>query len=155
MPVLLKSRAWSLKPCISQPNGCSWSRLTAIWITTGKTRAVPTCVPKTHREMTALRSPKNSASAGATYTMPMANNAQLALRADAVYQSRIWYSADDPVPTDPSIGFQNAYTLVNARATWISPEENWEVSLFGTNLTDKEYFHGMLSLVGLLQRQQG
>jgi iron complex outermembrane receptor protein len=102
-----------------------------------------------------LRSPKNSASLGVTYTVPMNNGTSLALRGDAVYQSRIWFSADDPVASDPSIGFQDAYTLVNARATWTSPDENWEVSLFGTNLTDKEYFNGMLSLVGLLQRQQG
>ncbi|MDT8398816.1 MAG: TonB-dependent receptor [Pseudomonadales bacterium] len=102
-----------------------------------------------------LRSPKYSSSVGVNYDIPMANGSSLAIRADTVYQSKIWFSADDPIASDPSIGFQEGYTLLNARATWTSPNEDWTIAVFGTNLTDKEYFHGKLSLVGLLQRQQG
>ncbi|WP_317928438.1 TonB-dependent receptor [Halioxenophilus sp. WMMB6] len=35
---------------------------------------------------------------------------------------------------------QDAYGLLSARASYISQEENWIVSLWGNNLTDEEYF---------------
>ena len=71
------------------------------------------------------------------------------VRGDITHQSKMFFG------TDPVNGFQDDLTLANARLTWISPGEDWSVSLFGTNLTDKEYFHGKLSLVGVLGREQG
>lgn len=35
---------------------------------------------------------------------------------------------------------QDAFALVNASATWRSPSEKYQVTLFGTNLTDEEYY---------------
>jgi iron complex outermembrane receptor protein len=102
-----------------------------------------------------LRSPKWSSAIGATYMWGLGSAGTLSLRGDAVYQSRIWYSADDPASNAPATGYQGGHTLLDARMTWASPDEAWEVSLFGTNLTDKVYFNGKLSLVTLLQRQQG
>jgi iron complex outermembrane receptor protein len=102
-----------------------------------------------------LRTPDWSGALGLTYTFALGNGSTVSLRGDAIYQSKIWFSADDPVSTDPSIGFQKAHTVVNGRISWISPDETWEAALLGTNLTDEVYFHGKLSLVGLLQRQQG
>ena len=49
----------------------------------------------------------------------------------------------------------DAHTLVDARLTWESADRGWAMSLFGTNLTDEVYFHGMLSLVTVLGREQG
>ncbi|MGI9287929.1 MAG: TonB-dependent receptor [Pseudomonadales bacterium] len=34
------------------------------------------------------------------------------------------------------------YGLLNARLSWTSPEENFEIALYGTNLTDELYFFG-------------
>ncbi len=102
-----------------------------------------------------LRAPEWSAAIGATYTWGLGSVGTLSLRGDAVYQARIWYSADDPASNAPATGFQGGHTLVDARLTWTSMDEAWQVALFGTNLTDKVYFNGKLSLVTLLQRQQG
>jgi iron complex outermembrane receptor protein len=102
-----------------------------------------------------LRSPKWSSALGATYTWGLGSAGTLSIRGDAVYKSRIWYSADDPAANAPATGYQGGHTLLDARMTWVSPDEAWELALFGTNLTDKVYFDGKLSLVTLLQRQQG
>jgi iron complex outermembrane receptor protein len=98
---------------------------------------------------TAPRTPEWNAAVGATYGWSLSNGAALSLRGDAVYQSRIAFG------DDPFNGFQGAYTLVNARLTWESPDQSWSAALFGTNLTDEVYFHGKLSLVGVLGREQG
>ncbi|MBT4522503.1 MAG: TonB-dependent receptor [Halieaceae bacterium] len=36
----------------------------------------------------------------------------------------------------------DSFSLINARVAWLSPDENWEVALWGTNLTDEDYFMG-------------
>lgn len=46
-------------------------------------------------------------------------------------------------------------TLTNARVAWLSTSEQWEVALYGDNLTDEEYFNGKLNLVGFFGREQG
>jgi len=102
-----------------------------------------------------LRSPEWSGAIGLTYGWVLGNGSSLSLRGDLTYTDDIWFSADDPISANPSIGFQKSYTLLNARVTWDSPENDWQVALLGTNLTDEVYFNGKLSLVGLLQRQQG
>ena len=47
------------------------------------------------------------------------------------------------------------HTLVDARVTWESMDSGWSMALYGTNLTDEEYFNGKLSLVTVLGREQG
>jgi iron complex outermembrane receptor protein len=39
-----------------------------------------------------------------------------------------------------------AYTLINARLTWESSDEDWEMSLALTNATDEEYFHNLFDI---------
>jgi iron complex outermembrane receptor protein len=34
----------------------------------------------------------------------------------------------------------NGYGLLNGRLTWRPPARDWEASLIGKNLTDKEYY---------------
>lgn len=58
-------------------------------------------------------------------------------------------------PVDSLHGYQDANTLLNGRVTWESADEDWEVALYGRNLTDEEYFNGKLDLVALLGREQG
>lgn len=102
-----------------------------------------------------LRSPEWTAAIGATYTWGLGSSGSVSVRGDVVYQARTWFSADDPDPNLPSTGYQGGYTVMNARMNWHSPDEAWDVSVFGTNLTNKAYFNGKLSLVTILQRQQG
>ena len=97
----------------------------------------------------APRTPEWTAAFGLTYDVPLSNGSAISFRADATYQSRMFFG------TDPVNGFQNDLTLMNARITWESANGDWSAALFGTNLTDKEYFHGKLSLVGVLGREQG
>ena len=95
------------------------------------------------------RTPEWTAAIGAQYAWNLPGGGSLSLRGDAVYTSKIFFS------TDPIYGFQGAHTLVDARLTWQSADRGWSASLFGTNLTDEVYFHGKLSLVTVLGREQG
>jgi iron complex outermembrane receptor protein len=55
-----------------------------------------------------------------------------------------------------NLDLDNASSVsLRADMTWQSPDDSWSEALFGTNLTDKEYFHGKLSLVTVLGREQG
>jgi iron complex outermembrane receptor protein len=98
---------------------------------------------------TAPRTPEWTAAVGATYDWRLGNGSSLTLRGDAVYQSKMFFG------TDPINGFQSAHTLLDARLTWESMDSAWSMALYGTNLTDEEYFNGMLSLVTVLGREQG
>jgi len=97
----------------------------------------------------APRTPEWTAALGATYDWGLSNGGSISLRGNATYQSKMFFG------TDPINGFQDAYTLVDARLTWMSPDQGWSIALFGTNLTDEVYFNGMLSLVTVLGREQG
>jgi iron complex outermembrane receptor protein len=50
---------------------------------------------------------------------------------------------------------QGGYTLLNGRLTWDSASKKWQMSLWGRNLTDKEYFYGKLSLITFFGREEG
>jgi iron complex outermembrane receptor protein len=53
----------------------------------------------------------------------------------------------------------DAYTLVNARLTWRSASNTWQVSVEGTNLADKYYYVTLFDLraagAGLDKAQPG
>ncbi len=105
--------------------------------------------PLTGEKCPSPTTPKWNAALGATYTWGLGNAGELSVRGDMVYQSRMFFN------TDPNNGFQGEYVILNARATWVSPDDAWELSVFGTNLNDKVYYHGKLSLVNVLGREQG
>ena len=42
-----------------------------------------------------------------------------------------------------------SYSLHNARITWVSPDQSWEASLFGTNITDERAMQSKLSFLNL------
>ncbi len=52
-------------------------------------------------------------------------------------------------------GPQDAYTLLNGRIAWETSDKDWEIALYGRNLTNEEYFNGKLSLIGFFGREQG
>ena len=57
------------------------------------------------------------------------------IRADANYSSRI-HSTNDLNPQ----GFVDEFATVGGRMTIVSPDERWNISLYGQNLTDERYF---------------
>ncbi|MGE0386540.1 MAG: TonB-dependent receptor [Gammaproteobacteria bacterium] len=80
--------------------------------------------------------PENSAYLGASYEIPLAAG-KLRIGGGWRYQS----DTSLAVIAYANAG-QDAYSVFDARATWFSPDGRWEVSLFGTNLTDEEYLVG-------------
>jgi iron complex outermembrane receptor protein len=94
------------------------------------------------------RTPKYTGALGLQYGFGIAQGGSITPRIDAVYQSKIYFTTNNQGP-------QDSYTLLNARLTWVSPDNGWEIALYGQNLTDEEYFNGKLSLVGFFGREQG
>ncbi|HEY4647335.1 MAG TPA: TonB-dependent receptor, partial [Steroidobacteraceae bacterium] len=94
------------------------------------------------------RTPELTGALGMQYAFGMAQGGSITPRLDAVYQSKIFFTTNNQGP-------QEAYTILNGRLTWVSPDNSWEVALYGQNLTDEEYFNGKLSLVGFFGREQG
>ena len=86
--------------------------------------------------------PKNSFVLGAQYRVET-NFGQFTLAANDNYKSSYPFSADASIK-------QDAHHIVNASVTW-SPNERYEVQLYGKNLTDEYYYvtgrSGPLTLV--------
>ncbi len=68
------------------------------------------------------------------YDAPVDLQGSLQLQLDFSYQDDVFFnSANDPLFK------QDGYWLWNARASWTSPDERFEVALWGRNLGDEEY----------------
>ncbi|VAV95394.1 TonB-dependent receptor, partial [hydrothermal vent metagenome] len=80
------------------------------------------------------RTPKFTMSIGAEYTLPLSDALDLTLRGDYSYQSS---QALDPANT--AILIQDGYGLLNARMTLASSSSDWEISLYGRNITNELY----------------
>ena len=93
------------------------------------------------------RTPALTWALGLQYGFKMASGS-LTPRLDATYQSKIYFTSNNQ-------GEQDGYALVNGRITWAAANRNWELALYGRNLTNKEYFAGKLSLIGFFGREQG
>jgi len=72
---------------------------------------------------------------------PVSNGALVALRIDASYKGKTYKDPDN----SPRI-IQDPYALVNARLSYRAASGKWETSLFGTNLTNKQYLVSGLDL---------
>jgi iron complex outermembrane receptor protein len=102
------------------------------------------------------RAPKWNMALGAEYGFGLGGMGTLTPRLDVNYRSKIFFATYNGVPdANRPDGFQEGHAIVNARLTWDSPDEDWQVALAVQNLTDKVYFYGKLSLVDLLSREQG
>lgn len=74
-------------------------------------------------------------STGIQYEVPLGNSGTLTPRVDAFYTPG--YCGNLACTAIASV---DSYTLVNARLTYRSPDEDWSVALEVTNLTDKLYY---------------
>jgi iron complex outermembrane receptor protein len=89
--------------------------------------------------------PETKWSVGAQYEFAMGNGGSLTPRIDVSYQGEVYASA-----TNAATNFIDDYTVVNGRLTWRSPDNEWQVALEGTNLTDEYYYVTLFDLaVGL------
>jgi iron complex outermembrane receptor protein len=87
--------------------------------------------------------PENKVSLGLQYAFPLNAGGTFTPRIDVSYQDQMYADANNR-PTN-LIG---SYTLVNARLTWRSAQEAWELALEGTNLTDEYYYVTLFDLTG-------
>ncbi|WP_305095492.1 TonB-dependent receptor [Croceibacterium aestuarii] len=85
------------------------------------------------------QTPKWKITAGTQYDIDLGNSGRLVPHIDATYQSKVYYTTSliNPIPIQPG------YTIVNARITWYSPEQTWQVAAYATNLLDKLYYTGI------------
>jgi len=86
------------------------------------------------------RAPKLTANLGAQYTIGMGSSiGGITVRGDLAYRSRTDFAVNN---LDRAA--QSGYALLNGRVTWNSSKQDWQVSFFVTNITDKKYVVSVL-----------
>ncbi len=94
-------------------------------------------------------SPERSAALGIQYQWSP-DWGLITARADASYKSDIFYGFDpgshDAFERSTELAGQPAYTLYDARVTWLNPAGDTSVSLWAKNLTDKRYRIGVVAV---------
>jgi len=83
-----------------------------------------------------VRAPKWTMSAYVEYSWDVRNNGEITLRGDWSYESESF----SDITNTPSI-IREAHSIINARISYAMVENGWEISLFGTNLTDKRFIN--------------
>ncbi|QIB64930.1 TonB-dependent receptor [Kineobactrum salinum] len=79
------------------------------------------------------QAPENKAALAMAYEMPLDNGAKLNFRVDYTYSDE---QLNDYADQNTTI---DEFSLWDARAAWVSADGNWQVALWGRNLTDEEY----------------
>ncbi len=87
-----------------------------------------------------MRTPETTLSLGGEYEFALSNAFDLTVRGDYSYQSS---QALDPANTPMLI--QDGYGLLNARVTLTPANANWEIALYGRNITDELYLQAGLT----------
>jgi iron complex outermembrane receptor protein len=88
----------------------------------------------------APRTPDYTASFGFNYLVDLPGGSSLTWRTSFSHQDDIFFGANN----DP-LSLAEGYTLANLRLTWMSANQEWEASLFGTNITDELYVQSKLN----------
>lgn len=81
------------------------------------------------------RAPEWKFNVGAQNLWNLKSGAQLMVRANYAYQSEVFFTV-----FNLDAGSQDAYGLLDARVQYTHPSKNWDLSLFGRNLSDETYF---------------
>ena len=103
-------------------------------------------------DMVAPYTPENKLALGAQYEFQVGNGT-LTPRIDVNFTDDVYANA-----TNAPTNFIESYTLVNARLTWRSMNDDWRVALEGTNITDEYYYVTLFDLwgpVGYVHGQPG
>lgn len=83
--------------------------------------------------------PEWKATAHAQYTFALGESA-LIVGTQIAYQDRVYFNS----PANAAVASQDAVTLIDARVAWQNAGRTLEVSAFGKNLGDEEYFHNIV-----------
>ncbi|MXO67063.1 TonB-dependent receptor [Altericroceibacterium endophyticum] len=83
--------------------------------------------------------PKWKYALGAQYEIGLGNRGTLRPRLDYAWQSDMESTIPNGVPGF-TFGTVDSYGVLNARITYLSPDDDWEMALAATNLTDKFYY---------------
>lgn len=92
------------------------------------------------------QAPETTANVGMQHTAGLANGGTFTSRIDYSYTDQFWRSQIPNFRTEyyglPA-GFDESgdYGLVNARFTYAPPSTDWELAVFGTNLTNERYLN--------------
>lgn len=78
------------------------------------------------------RTPRFSGSIGGDYHFGLGGG-MMDLNANLFYTQHFYFDVAQQLP-------QNAYTLLNLRATWTDPTGHWDLSVYSTNATDSKYY---------------
>jgi iron complex outermembrane receptor protein len=80
------------------------------------------------------QAPNHTASFFAEYTYPFANGSEFKAKVNYRYQGEFFFD-----PDNNTLAFSEAYSLVDARLAYTFRDGQWELAVFGRNLTDEEY----------------
>jgi iron complex outermembrane receptor protein len=83
-----------------------------------------------------INAPEWKANATAQYTVPLGGAGSLVLFGQLSFQDDLYFTQIN----ESAVG-QEAITLFDARAAWLSNNGSWEVAAYGKNLTDEDYFN--------------
>lgn len=92
--------------------------------------------------------PEKSGSLTVSYNIATEGAGLFVPRLTAYYRDEIYIGTDYRSPEFDQ-AFIDAYTLLSARLTWM-PDDQWNVTAFVDNLTDKEYFQGGFGVLDAL-----
>ncbi|HEX6997894.1 MAG TPA: TonB-dependent receptor [Gammaproteobacteria bacterium] len=102
------------------------------------------CTGILNADSTPARTPRYKASVDLGWMTDLRAGSQISWHIGASYQDETFYAANnDPLARAP------AFTLVNARITWTSPDRSWEAALFGTNITDERAIQSKLNFLAV------
>ncbi|MCZ6828433.1 MAG: TonB-dependent receptor, partial [Gammaproteobacteria bacterium] len=91
------------------------------------------------------RVPEWQGNLSAQYEFAIGSIGSLRIRGDVAYKDDVFYT-NDPAAATFDILHADSYTVYNAGITYISPNENWQVSAYGRNLGDEREINGGFSV---------
>lgn len=95
---------------------------------------------------TLINAPEFSLSAGLSWTQPMGDAGSLRAAASGSYQSKIYLT-----PANDEAYSESSVTMLDARLAWTPPGGQWEVALWGKNLTDERWVNFMAPVITMDQ----
>ena len=90
-----------------------------------------------------IRTPKHDLSLSGRFSHDLGDKGSLLFVPQLSYRSQVFDDTDNnPEELRP------ARTIINGSIAWISPDETWEVGLFGRNITNENYFNRVANIPG-------
>lgn len=93
-----------------------------------------------------VNAPDFAASAGVTYTQPLANDGSLRAMVYGSYQSQVYFT-----PAEQKLYGQDPVAMLNARLAWAPSSQGFELALWGRNLTDERWVSFIAPVITLDQ----